>query len=67
MDLIPNIGRGASKLESFVALIEHFKTDAQEMSISRLMKEIIEETGYVESLELKTAKKQRQGSRISTS
>ena len=51
VDLIPNIGRGASKLESFVALIEHFKTDAQEMSISRLMKEIIEETGYVESLE----------------
>ena len=51
VDLIPNIGRGESKLESFVALIEHFKTDAQEMSISRLMKEIIEETGYVESLE----------------
>ena len=25
VDLIPNIGRGASKLESFVALIEHFK------------------------------------------
>ena len=49
MDLIPNIGRGASKLESFVALIEHFKTDAQEMSISGLMKEIIEETGYVEA------------------
>lgn len=51
VDLIPNIGRGASKLESFVALIEHFKTDAQEMSISGLMKEIIEETGYIESLE----------------
>ena len=51
VDLIPNIGRGASKLESFVALIEHFKTDAQEMSISGLMKEIIAETGYVESLE----------------
>ena len=30
VDLIPNIGRGASKLESFVALIEHFKTDAKE-------------------------------------
>ena len=28
VDLIPNIGRGASKLESFVALIEHFKADA---------------------------------------
>lgn len=50
VDLIPNIGRGASKLESFVALIEHFKTDAKDLSLSDLMKEIIEETGYVESL-----------------
>lgn len=49
-DLIPGIGRGVSKLESFVALIEHFKADAQEMSISDLMKEIIAETGYMESL-----------------
>ena len=50
VDLISNIGRGASKLESFVALIEHFKTDVSDMSLSDLMKEIIEETGYVESL-----------------
>ena len=51
VDLIPNIGRGASKFESFVALIEHFKTDAEDMSISDLLKEIIEETGYIESLQ----------------
>ena len=51
VDLIPNIGRGASKLESFVALIEHFKTDAEDMSISDLLKEIIEETGYIEGLQ----------------
>lgn len=50
VDLIPDIGRGASKLESFVALIEHFKTDAKDLSLSDLMQEIIEETGYVESL-----------------
>ena len=50
VELIPDIGRGASKLESFVALIEHFKTDAKDMSVSKLMEEIIEETGYVESL-----------------
>lgn len=50
-DLIPNIGRGAAKLESFVALIEHFKTDAGDMSITDLMDEILEETGYIESLE----------------
>lgn len=51
VDLIPNIGRGASKLESFVALIEHFKADAKDVSPSDLMREIIEETGYIESLE----------------
>lgn len=50
VDLIPNIGRGVSKLESFVALIEHFKTDAKELTISELMQEILEETGYIESL-----------------
>ena len=50
VDLIPGIGRGASKLESFVALIEHFKVDAQEMRVSELMQEILDETGYVESL-----------------
>lgn len=50
-DLIPNIGRGVSKLESFVALIEHFKTDAKDLSILELLKEIIEETGYIESLQ----------------
>lgn len=50
-DLIPNIGRGVSKLEAFVALIEHFKTDAKDMSISDLMQEIIEETGYIEKLQ----------------
>ena len=49
-DLIPGIGRGVNKLESFVALIEHFKADALEMTISDLVKEIIEETGYIESL-----------------
>jgi len=50
VDLVPNIGRGASKMESFVALIEHFKADAKDLSVSKLMEEIIEETGYIESL-----------------
>ncbi len=50
VDLIPNIGRGAGKLESFAALIEHFKADAKDMSISDLMQEIIDDTGYIESL-----------------
>ena len=49
-DMIPGIGRSAAKLESFVALIEHFKETAKTAAISDLMKEIIDYTGYVESL-----------------
>ncbi len=47
---IPDIGRSVSKLDSFVALIEHFKADAEELSVLALMEEIIGETGYEESL-----------------
>ncbi len=50
VDLIPNIGRGASRMESFAALIEHFKVEAKTLSVSGLMDKIIEETGYVEEL-----------------
>ena len=49
--LIPDIGRGVSKLESFVALIEHFKVDAKELTLHELMQEIIDETGYIESIQ----------------
>ena len=51
LDLIPNIGRSAAKLDSFVALIEYFKGVAGKESLSDLMKEIIEKTGYVEDME----------------
>ena len=50
-DLIDNIGRSLSKIESFVALIEHFKEQSEKMSLSQLMEEINEMTGYIESLE----------------
>ena len=50
-DLVPNIGRAVSKLDSFVALIEYFKGFAKDASLSELLKEIIEKTCYIESLE----------------
>ena len=50
-DLIPGIGKGVGKLESFVALIEHFKDSAKTMLVSELMQEILDYTGYLESLE----------------
>ncbi|HJA68278.1 MAG TPA: DNA helicase PcrA [Candidatus Mediterraneibacter cottocaccae] len=50
-DLIPGIGRSASKLDSFAALIEYFKGQAAGESITDLLKEVIEKTGYVQELE----------------
>ncbi len=49
-DLIPGIGRGLPKLESFAALIEHFRSEAEKMSILELLEDIIETTGYIEEL-----------------
>ena len=50
VDMIPGIGRGVAKLESFVALIEHFKESAKIMLVSELMQEILDYTGYMEEL-----------------
>ena len=50
-ELIAGVGRSATKLDSFAALIEYFKTLAEEMNITDLLQEVIEKTGYVESLE----------------
>ena len=49
--LIAGVGRSATKLDSFAALIEYFKTLAEEMNITDLLQEVIEKTGYIESLE----------------
>lgn len=50
VDMIPGIGRAVSKLESFVALMEHFKEKAETMAISDLMQLVIDMTGYEEEL-----------------
>ena len=50
-ELIPGVGRSASKLDSFAALIEYFKGQTEKESITDLLREIIEKTRYVESLE----------------
>ena len=49
-DLVPGLGRSISKLESFAAMIEYFRKEAEHLSITELMKEILTETGYVEEL-----------------
>ena len=50
-DMIPGIGKAATKLDSFVALMEHFKESAKKMLVSELMQEILDYTGYLEDLE----------------
>ena len=50
-DLIPGIGRSALKLDSFAALIEYFKGRSEESGVTDLLTEVIEKTGYTESLE----------------
>ena len=50
-DLIPGIGRSTAKLDSFAALIEYFKGRAMECGVTDLLTEVLEKTGYVESLE----------------
>ena len=50
-EMIPGVGRSASKLDSFAALIEYFKGRLGQEGITDLLREIIEKTGYIESLE----------------
>ena len=50
-DLIPGSGRSASKLDSFADLIEYFKGRSEESGVTDLLTEVIEKTGYTESLE----------------
>lgn len=49
-DLIPNVGRGLPRLESFAALMEHFKQEAESLSILDLLEEILSATGYLDEL-----------------
>ena len=50
-EMIPGVGRSASKLDSFAALIEYFRGQSEKESISDLLNEIIDMTGYAQNLE----------------
>lgn len=64
VDLIPSVGRSVGKLDSFAALIEHFKAESSHMSLSELMDLIIEETGYMEELQAQADTQEEAESRI---
>ena len=50
-EMIPGAGRSASKLDSFAALIEYFKGQAEKESLTDLLNEILDMTGYTQNLE----------------
>ena len=50
-DEIPSIGKAAAKIRPFVNFIQMLRSKKEFLSVSELLKEIIEETGYVRELE----------------
>ena len=50
-DRIMTIGRSASKLRPFVTMIQAFRSKQEFFSLSELVKDILETTGYVKELE----------------
>ena len=47
---IPGLGRSVGKLDGFAALIEHFKTETGRMTVSELLDDVLEKTGYLEEV-----------------
>lgn len=54
-DDIPSLGRSAAKLRPFVNLIQTMRSKLEYIGVTELLKEVIEETGYLESLEAEDA------------
>ena len=48
---IPGIGRSAAKTEPFVTFIQTFRSKQEFFSVTELLNDIIEQTGYVKELE----------------
>ena len=53
-DNIMSIGRSVAKLQPFVTMIQVFRAKAKTYSLSELLKDVIETTGYVNQLEADT-------------
>ncbi|MCQ4671667.1 DNA helicase PcrA [Lactonifactor longoviformis] len=49
-DEIPSLGRGAAKIRPFVTFIQSLRSKAEYLSVTELLDDIIEETGYVADL-----------------
>lgn len=58
-DEIPKIGRATSKIAPFVTFIQTLRSKVGHISVSTLLDEIIEETGYVRELEAEDTEESR--------
>ena len=54
-DEITSLGRSAVKLQPFVTLIQTMRSKLEYIGVTELLKEVIEETGYLESIEAEDA------------
>lgn len=50
-EMIPTMGRAASKIRSFTSLIEVMRAKAEYLSVKEILELVIEETGYVAELQ----------------
>ncbi len=51
-DTIPGIGKGVTKLQSFVTMIQTFRSKQEFYSVTDLIKDVLETTGYTRELAL---------------
>lgn len=57
---IPGLGRSAGKIKPFVTFIQTMRSKLEYISVSELLREIIEETGYVAELEAESTEEAEQ-------
>ena len=56
---VPAIGRSLSKIEGFVTFIQSLKSKAQAYSVTELLEEVIDLTGYVDELKAEDTEESR--------
>ncbi len=56
---VPAIGRSVSKIEGFVTFIQSLKSKAQAYSVTELLEEVIDLTGYVDELKAEDTEESR--------
>lgn len=58
-DDIPSLGRAGVKIKPFVTFIQSMRSKVEFLSVSQLLQEVIEGTGYVEELEAENTEESR--------